>query len=114
MAIVKIHITKKEIMKCLTNGNGAREDNVDAIYNRVKAKTLGFYALTTKEICLYLDKIASDVILFDGIAAREKTLEERVCYVITHEEIHNWLSENEGEHASRSFDNIAFKFMEEM
>jgi hypothetical protein len=114
MAIVKIHITKKEIMKCLTNGNGAREDNVDAIYNRVKSKTLGFYALQTKEICLYLDKIADASILFDGVVAKEKTLEERVCYVITHEEIHNWLLENEGEHASRSFDNIAFRYMKEM
>jgi len=114
MAITKIHITKSAIIKCLMDGNGANKDNVDAHYNRIKAKTLGFYALTTKEICLYLDKIASDIILFDGVAAREKTLEERVCYVLTHEEIHHWLNKYEGENASRLFDNIAFRYMKEM
>jgi hypothetical protein len=114
MAIVKIHIAKKEIMRSLMNGNGANVNNVDAVYDRVKSRTLGFYALVTKEICLYLDKIADASILFDGVAAKEKTLEERVCYVITHEEIHHWLSKNEGEQTSRSFDRIAFKFMEEM
>ena len=114
MAIVKIHVAKKEIIRSLMNGNGANVNNVDAMYDRVKSHSLGFYALATKEICLYLDKIANASILFDGIGAKEKTLEERVCYVITHEEIHDWLSENEGDRASRSFDNIAFKFMEEM
>lgn len=112
MAITKIHIAKKNIMRCLVN-NGANVNNVDAVYDRVKSRTLGFYALVTKEICLYFDKIADDSILFNGVVAKKKTLEERVCYVLTHEEIHNWLSNNEGEQTSRSFDFIAFKFMRE-
>lgn len=75
---------------------------------------LAFYAMRTRSICLYLQKTFMADKLFDGVNAQKKNFEERLCYILTHEEIHHWLCNNVGMMASTKFDNIAFKFMKEM
>lgn len=45
---------------------------------------------------------------------KNKSIEEKVCYCLTHEEIHHWLNENIDSTICWKFDNIAFKFMEGM
>jgi hypothetical protein len=57
--------------------------------------------------------------MLDRINSCEKYFEsddmaKRVCYCLTHEEIHHWLDENEDAIACWKFDNIAKKFMEGM
>lgn len=69
---------------------------------------LGFYSTKTHEICVYLDRI------IDTCLKREKSFEERLCYILTHEEIHHWLTGNEDQIITTQFDNIASEFMKDM
>ena len=104
MAIVDIHITEQKIIDCIIMNTDI--DKTAAIRYFHKEKVLGFYASITKSICIYMDRVMR--------LTQKKTLEEKLAYIITHEEIHHWLHENFDLHVSNMFDNIAFSFMKEM
>lgn len=108
MAIIDIHINKKKIIQDILDSSGVSVD-IASDYVCGKKSMLGFYNLNSQHISLMLDRIATA-----GCVFNHKTMEERVCYCLTHEEIHHWLNENVGSLACWNFDNIAIKFMEGM
>ena len=70
----------------------------------------GGYDHIIRHIVLNLALIAKDV-LNNEKWVNGKSIEQCVCFAITHEELHHWLSENEGLNASIAFDTIAERFM---
>lgn len=109
MAITNIHINKKKIIEHIIDTS-----NVTVYfalkYVNTKKDMLGFYNMNSTHICLFLDRI-NDA---KGKMFKNKTIEEKVCYCLVHEEIHHWLNENISSKACWEFDSIAFKFMEGM
>jgi len=78
---------------------------------------LGGYCRHENLIVINLPLIATEVFSYQGrgkMFSDNKTFEQAVCYVLTHEEIHAWLTNNEDHNTSVKFDIIAQKFMEGM
>ena len=109
MAILNIHINKKIIIKHIVDTSHVSV-SFASHYVHEKTTMLGFYNLNSTHICLMLDRI-NDA---NTKTFKNKTIEEKVCYCLTHEEIHHWLNENIDSLACWKFDSIAFKFMEGM
>jgi hypothetical protein len=109
MAITDIHINKKIIIKHIVDTSHVSV-SFASHYVHDKVAMLGFYNLNSTHICLMLDRINNT---FSSIF-KNKTMEEKVCYCLTHEEIHHWLNENIDSLTCWKFDNIAYKFMEDM
>ena len=108
MAIIDIHINKKKIIDhILDTSNVSIKFAIDYVNN--KKNMLGFYNMNSTHICLMLDRINETKGIFGN-----KTLEEKVCCCLIHEEIHHWLNENIDSGACWAFDSIAYKFMEGM
>jgi len=109
MAITDIHVNKKKIIDhIIDTSNVSVNFAIDYVNN--KKDMLGFYNMNSRHICLFLDRINNT----KGKLFKNKTLEKKVCYCLTHEEIHHWLNENIGSGACWAFDSIAYKFMEGM
>lgn len=83
---------------------------------RFNNNAFGGYNLIDNYIVLNLPLIKQAIINKDKCPffLANKTIEQAVCYILTHEEIHAWLNENIGPFVSTKFDNIAEKFMEGM
>lgn len=109
MAITDIHINKKIIIKHIVDTSHVSV-SFASHYVHEKIAMLGFYNLNSTHICLMLDRINNTC----GNIFKNKTMEEKVCYCLTHEEIHHWLNENIDSLTCWKFDNIAYKFMEDM
>jgi hypothetical protein len=109
MAITNIHINKKIIIKHLVDTIHVSVSFANH-YVHDKTTMLGFYNLNSTHICLMLDRIADTL----SIAFKHKSMEEKVCYCLTHEEIHHWLNENIDSLTCLKFDSMAYDFMEGM
>lgn len=106
MAITDIHINKNIIIKHVVDTSNVSVEFAQDYVNN-KLDMLGFYNMNSRHICLILDRINNangNIFTYDKI-------EKKICYCLTHEEIHHWLNENIGSSACWNFDNISRKFM---
>jgi len=109
MAMTDIHIHKKIILKYVLNCNHGYHVYLAALNFIQNENLLGFYTKNTDVVCLLLGKINEAKDFFSY-----KEIEKKVCYCLTHEEIHKWLYDNISDEACLKFDNISIKFMEGM
>jgi hypothetical protein len=112
MAITRIIIRRDSKLADILKCHFCSLETAGKILRELLDTSFAIYSMQSHSIFLNLEQLSKkDEKFYEPI--KSKTLEERICFCLTHEEVHHWLLENEGCFPCIQFDNIARSFMKE-